>query len=184
MKRLMILTLAITLLNPIPVHSADDCGFGYSRWSDNGNTYGECAEVRWEVNNKNDGFTNYISVVMRPDEEGPNADSDAESYIQIVCTKKTLQIYVWVEYADSFGFDGKGQYRIDNGKPISFNYRLQKDLDGVVLKSPKTFLAAFAKSKSHATFRIPSVDGYEIAVYPKADLLSHRNLFASKGCKF
>jgi len=182
MKLLITLGLAMTLFNPLPVHSAEGCGFGSSKFR--GDEYGDCAESKWQVANKNDGFTSYISLAMWPDDEGPNADSDEDSYIQIFCQKKAIQVYVWVEYADSIGFDGDGQYRIDDGKAVTFKYRLQKDLDGVVLKSPKTFLTAFAKSKSRATFRIPSVNGYEIVVYPKADLLSHRKRFASKGCKF
>lgn len=184
MKRILVLALSLVLMNPTPVHSADECGFGFSKNWDDEEVYGDCAESKWKVVKKNDGFTKYVSLVMYPDEEGPNADSDENSYIQIYCERKTIQIYVWVEYADSFGFDGKGQYRIDNGKAVTFNYVLQKDFDGVVLKNPRTFLSAFAKSKSRATFRISNVDGYEIVVYPKADLLSHRGLFASKGCMF
>jgi hypothetical protein len=182
MKRLVVLGLILFLSPPLPAYGADDCGFGYSY--DYESLDDDCVGSKWEVSKESDGFVNSISLIMYPDEEGPNADSDSESYIEIRCIKKTLQVYVWVEYADSFGFDGTGQYRIDNGKAITFSYRLQKDLDGVILKSPKTFLAAFAKSKSRATFKIPSVEGYEIVVYPKADLLSHRGLFASRGCKF
>ena len=178
------LSVFLLLFSPLPTYAADDCGFGFSSGIDDEGDYVDCTETKWEVVNKNDGFSNSISLIMYPDEEGPNAQSDSDSYLQIRCVKKTLEVYVWVEYADSFGFDGQGQYRIDNGKAVNFNYRLQKDLDGVVLKSPKTFLASFAKSKSRATFKVPNVDGYEIAVYPKADLISHRGLFASKGCKF
>jgi hypothetical protein len=178
------LSAVLLLFCQLPAYAADDCGFGFSSGFDDEGEYVDCVDSKWEVVKKNDGFSNSISLIMYPDEEGPNADSDSDSYIQIRCVKKTLEVYVWVEYADSYGFDGQGQYRIDNGKSVTFNYRLQKDLDGVVLKSPKTFLAAFAKSKSRATFKIPNVDGYEIVVYPKADLTSHRGLFASKGCKF
>jgi len=179
------LSAVLLLFCPLPAYATDNCGFGFSSgFMDENGDYSDCTASKWEVIKKNDGFSNSISLVMYPDEEGPNAESDSDSYIQIRCVKKTLEVYVWVEYADSFGFDGQGQYRIDNGKSVALNYRLQKDLDGVVLKSPKTFLAAFAKSKSRATFKIGNVDGYEIVVYPKADLISHRGLFASKGCKF
>ena len=176
------------LLIPFPAYSADGCGFGFSEdvlnWNISEEDDPPCVESKWDIVKKNDGFTNFVSLVMYPDEEGPSASSDEDSYIQIYCIKKAIQVYVWVEYADSFGFDGSGQYRIDNGKPITFKYTLQKDLDGVVLKSPKTFMTAFAKAKERVTFKIPNVDGYEIVVYPKADLLNHRGLFASKGCKF
>lgn len=189
MKKMGILVTAtlsvfFILFSPLPTYAADGCGFGFSTRIDDEGDYVDCSATKWQVSKDNDGFSNSISLIMYPDDEGPSAESDSDSYIQIRCVKRTLQVYVWVEYADSFGFDGQGQYRIDNGKAINFNYKLQKDFDGVLLKSPQTFLANFAKSKSRATFKVPSVDGYEIVVYPKADLISHRGLFASKGCKF
>ena len=188
MKRILLIALILVLLRPLPVYSADNCGFGFEEdvlnWDVSVDDDPPCVKSKWDVVKKNDGFTNYVSLVMYPDEEGPSASSDEDSYIQIYCIKKAIQVYVWVEYPDSFGFDGTGQYRIDNGKAVTFKYRVQKDLDGVILNSPKTFMTAFAKATERVTFKIGNVDGYEIVVYPKADLLSHRGLFASKGCKF
>lgn len=188
MKKVLIV-LIFSLLNlASPAFAKDGCGvgkYGDSIYDETTDEYVDvCQDSKWEVETKNDGFTSYFSIIMYPDEDDANATAGPESYLQVYCMKKQISVYVWVEYADSFGFSGSGQYRFDAGKSSTFKYTLQKDMDGVVLNETKSFMANFVKAKRSVSFKIPTVDGYELGVYPKADLLNYRKTFAAKGCKF
>lgn len=189
MKKLTLVLIFSLLSIAAPAHAQDGCGVGqYSAdqyYDEALDDYVDvCQTTTWEIATKNDGFTSFYSIYMYPDEDDVNSSADPDSYIQIFCQKKQITVYVWVEYADSIGFDGSGQYRFDAGKSTTFKYRLQKDMDGVILNDSKSFMANFAKAKNRVSFKVPTVDGYELAVYPKADLLSYRKIFAAKGCKF
>lgn len=190
MKKLIISVLVFSFLSIAPqAQGMDGCGVGLSIADE---IYDEttneietvCEETKWEVATKNDGFTNYFSIVMYPDGDDENASAEDDSYLQIFCQKKKISVYVWVEYADSYGFSGSGQYRFDSGKSTTFKYTLQKDFDGIVLNETKSFMASLVKAKNYVSFKIPTVDGYELGVYPKADFLDYRKTFAAKGCKF
>lgn len=185
-------------------NAADGCGFGQSHdypeyvekddgyylpdgtkipnlinWMDE-NEF--CAPTKWSLTKENDGFSKSTSIVMYPDDEDPN--SDGFSPIQIFCVKKKIQVYVWVEYADAFGWSGTGQVKFDKSGAKQVSYFLQKDFDGVVLKDSKTFMSNLVKAKSKFAFKIPNVDGYETIVYPKGNILEYRKVFAKEGCKF
>lgn len=142
-----------------------------------------CRPIPWTYENFNDGFDKYFSITMQPiynedglEEIGPE--------VQIFCDKKKLEIYVWAEYADGFGWLGSGQMKFDSGGSKKFNYRIQKDFDGIVLKDAKGFISNLLKSKNTFGFKIPNVDGYVTATYAKGNLLDFRNTFTKAGCKF
>lgn len=200
----VLLGLGLLLSFVAPVHAADECGFGQSsdspdfverddgyytidgvkipnlvNWLDETEV---CAPSKWRLDNRNDGFSKSISLVMYPDDEHP--ENQGNSSIEIFCTKKKISVYVWVEYADSIGWSGTGQVKFDSGKVNRFSYFLQKDFDGVVLKDSKSFMKSLVSAKNRFAFKIPHVDGYETLVYPKGDIVKHRRTFAKSGCKF
>ena len=187
-----------------PVQAESGCGFGFSfdypeyvakddgyylpdgtkipnllDWMDE-NEF--CAPTKWSLDKRSDGFSKSISISMSPDNEDPN--TDGYSSIEIFCTKKKIYVYVWVEYADSFGWNGTGQVRFDNGPVKSVAYYLQKDFDGVVLKDSKTFMSNLLKTKKKFAFKIPHVDGYDRLVYPKGNIAEFRQTFSKAGCKY
>ena len=181
--------LAFSLFTPISAHAADECGFGYtyfSLFSLDGqtelDTEEKCRITTWDYEKADDGFSKYFSISMSPDDEDPN-NTDYSS-IQIYCDKKKIEVYVWTEYADSFGWEGTGQLKYDNSSAKKFSYLLQKDFDGVYLKDSKSFMQNIVKVKKKFSFKIPTVDGYEVLVYPKGNLLEYRPIFAKGGCKF
>ncbi len=188
-KTFTTLILVVFLSVPVPVQAEDECGFGFqnfSLFSLDGETEldpeEKCRPTTWMFDKENDGFSKWIAVSMYPDEEDPN--TDGFSSVKIYCEKKKISVYVWVEYADSVGWSGTGQVKFDNGSAKKFSYYLQKDLDGIVLKDPKSFMTNLVKAKKKFAFKIPNVDGYETLVYPKGNILEYRKIFAKAGCKF
>ena len=188
------LVLSNVLFHQLPAIAADECGFGNTQTylSEDSDTYDEddeyiediydCVQSTWTFENFNDGFSKYFSVYIEPDNDDvTNTGSDT---VQIYCDKKKIQIYVWVEYADSIGWSGTGQFRFDGSPPKKFSYFLQKDFDGITLKDSKTFMQSLVKSKTKFSFKIPTVNGYEVLVYPKANIIDYRSRFAKAGCKF
>jgi hypothetical protein len=170
-------------------NAADECGFGYenfSLFSLDGMTEidseEKCRIATWDYDKKRDGFSNYFSISMEPDDDDEN--NTGYSSVQIYCDKRKIEVYVWVEYANSFGWSGVGQVKFDNASPKKFNYFLQKDFDGVVLKDAKAFMTNLVKVKEKFSFKIPTVNGYEVLIYPKGNLLEYRSVFAKAGCKF
>ncbi len=181
--------IAIIFTAPNPAGAADDCGFGYEYFSlfslDGENELDseeKCRITTWDYSQSNDGFAKYFSISMSPDDEDDT--NTGVSDIQIFCDKKKIEVYVWVEYADSYGWKGSGQVRFDSGTPRKLPYLLQKDFDGVVVTETKIFMQNLVKAKSKVSFKIPTVDGYEVLVYPKGNLLQFRPIFAKAGCKF
>ena len=85
------------------------------------------------------------SLGSKDDEDANNTDY---SGIQIFCDKKKIEVYVWAEYADSYGWSGTGQLKFDNSPAKKFSYWLQKDFDGVTLKDSKTFMQNLVKVKN------------------------------------
>ena len=186
---LLAIVMAFVVNVPSPARAADDCGFGYeyfSLFSLDGETEidseEKCRITTWDYSKSNDGFAKYFSISMSPDDE--DETNTGISDIQIYCDKKKIEVYVWVEYADSYGWKGSGQVRFDSGTPRKLPYLLQKDFDGVVVTETKTFMQNLVKAKSKVSFKIPTVDGYEVLVYPKGNLMEFRPVFAKAGCKF
>jgi hypothetical protein len=100
------------------------------------------------------------------------------------CQKKRLYVNVGAEYPNSVGFFGKGKYKIDNQKPMSFKYQVDSPFDAVFLTSPKSFLKDLAKAKSKVSFQIDTLMGIEILDFPIGNLKAWRQTFATAGCKF
>jgi hypothetical protein len=153
-----------------------DCGFGY------GIDYRDlsCYPFTWDYEEEDDGFVKYFSISMDPDSEF----SSGSASIQIFCDKKKIEVYVWTEYANSFGWTGTGEFKIDNLAPKKISYRLQKDFEGVMLSNSKSFMSELVKAKEKFAVKIPKVGGYDVMVYPKANLMEYRKKFSSAGCKF
>lgn len=181
---LSVLILFFSQLSVGSAKAADECGFGYvSTWSIyNWQQDGECVPATWEYIEKDDGFDSYFSISMKPDDEDENNTSG--SNVQIYCDKKKIEVYVWVPYASSFGWNGTGQVAFDRAASKKVNYLLQRNFDGVMLKDAKTFMRNLVKAREKFSFKIPTVEGYEILVYPKGNLLEYRSIFANAGCKF
>ena len=185
----LITLMTLVFAGPIQAKAADDCGFGFeffSLFSLDGQTEidseEKCRISTWDYSRTDDGFSRYFSISMDPDvEDGTNTDY---SSIEIFCDKKKIEVYIWVEYADSFGWSGAGQVRFDTGAPKKLPYLVQKDFDGIVIKDTKTFMQNLVKTKKKVSFKVPTVDGYEVLVYPKGNLLQYRSIFAKAGCKF
>jgi hypothetical protein len=142
----------------------------------------KCRPSTWSYSKNNDGFSKYFSISMSPDDEDLN--TNGYSSVEIFCNNKRIEVYVWVEYADSVGWSGFGQVRFDSGNPKKFSYFLQKNLDGIVLKDPKTFMKNLVNTKRKFAFKIGNTDGYEVLVYPKGNLLEYRSIFKKAGCIF
>jgi hypothetical protein len=186
---LSVLILFFSQLSVGSSRAADECGFGYeyfSLFSLDGMTEidseEKCRIATWDYEKKNDGFSKYISISMDPDDEDEN--NTGFSSVQIYCDKKKIEVYVWVEYASSFGWNGSGQVAFDGGAPKKVNYLLQRTFDGVMLKDAKTFMSNLVKAREKFSFKIPTVNGSQILVYPKGNLLEYRSTFAKAGCKF
>ena len=141
----------------------------------------KCRLVEWEYENFNDGFDKYISISAP---YSPNLDNTSRGKVQIYCDKRKIQVYVWVPYADSFGWSGTAQVKFDSAGAKKVNYLVQKDFDGIVLKDSKTFMSQLTKSKATFGFKVPTVDGYETVSHYKGNLLEYRPIFAKAGCKF
>ncbi len=188
---IFLVLMFIGIFVPSHARALDGCGFGYSYDYENmeiSEDYesleesGECIVTTWTYSKSNDGFAKYFSISMSPDDEDDT--NTGVSDIQIFCDKKKIEVYVWVEYADSYGWKGSGQVRFDSGTPRKLPYLLQKDFDGVVVTETKTFMQNLVKAKSKVSFKIPTVNGYEVLVYPKGNLMEFRPIFAKAGCKF
>lgn len=189
LSALLAILMAFIFTFPTRAGAADDCGFGYenfSLFSLDGETEidseEKCRITTWSFSESDDGFAKYFSISMSPDDE--DETNTGISDIQIFCDKKKIEVYVWVAYADSYGWKGSGQVRFDSGAPKKLPYLLQKDFDGIVVAEPKTFMQNLVKAKSKVAFKIPTVDGYEVLVYPKGNLLKFRPIFGKAGCKF
>ena len=139
-----------------------------------------CRPMVWRYEKFNDGFAKYFSIYM----ESPDAKDLTITNVQIYCDKKKIEVYVWVEYADSFGWSGTGQVRFDSGSPKKISYFVQKDFDGIYLKDSKTFMSSLVKAKKQFSFKISTTDGYKVVTYPKGNILQYRPIFAKGGCKF
>ena len=137
-------------------------------------------EEEKQYEEEDDGFRKYFSISINPDSEF----SSESTSIQIFCDKKKIEIYVWTKYANSFGWYGTGEFKIDNRAPKKISYRVQKDFDGVVFSNSKSFMSELVKAKEKFAVKIPKVGGYDVMVYPKANLMEYRNTFRSAGCKF
>ncbi len=181
--------MALSLAGPIQAKAADECGFGFeffSLWSLDGETEidleDKCRITTWDYTKTNDGFSRYFSISMDPDDE--DETNTGYSSIEIFCDRKKIEVYVWLEYPDSFGWSGSGQVRFDAGAPKKIPYFVQKDFDGIIVKETKTFMQNLVKAKKKVSFKIPTVDGYEVLVYPKGNLLEYRPMFSKAGCKF
>jgi hypothetical protein len=191
-KKLAIITVLLLFFSQFSLNTAkaaDECGFGYeyfSLFSLDGMTEidpeEKCRIATWDYEKKNDGFSKYFSISMDPDDEDQNNTNF--STVQIYCDKKKIEVYVWVEYASSSGWNGSGQVAFDDGAPKKFNYLLQRTFDGVILKDAKTFMRNLVKTEEKFSFKIPTVNGYEVLVYPKGNLLEYRSTFTKAGCKF
>ena len=161
-----------------PANAKDDCGFGMEL---DENQY-ECVTTQWSLESSDDGFDNFISIRMFPDEEDTN-NVDLTS-MTIVCEKKKLYVNIYTEYADSFAWKGFGQVRFDEGSPRKFSYQVFRNFNGVQLTDSKSFLTNLVKAKNKFSFKIPNVNGYELMIYPKGNLLTYRSTFKKMGCKF
>jgi hypothetical protein len=142
-----------------------------------------CRPMVWRYEKFNDGFAKYFSIYMESDTGDLDEDLNSTN-VQIYCDKRKIEVYVWVEYADSFGWSGTGQVRFDSGAPKKFSYLLQRDFDGIYLKDAKTFMANLVKAKKQFSFKIYTTDGYKVVIYPKGNILKYRPIFAKAGCKF
>ena len=140
--------------------------------------YEKCRIIQWEYEKFDDGFDKYISISM-----SSNNGNDAGD-VQIYCDKKKISGYVWIPYADSFGWSGSAQLRFDSSSAKKVNYLVQKDFDGIVLKDSKSFMSQLVRAKVNFGFKVPTVDGYETVSYYKGNLLEFRSIFARSGCKF
>jgi hypothetical protein len=188
-SQLIAILLAFATTAPTPLNAADECGFGYeyfSLFSLDGerelDAEEKCRITTWDYSKTNDGFSKYFSISMSPDDE--DETNTGVSDIEIFCDKRKIEVYVWVEYPDSQGWNGTGQLRFDSSSSKSFAYLLQKDFDGIVVKDVKSFMQNIVKAKKKVSFKIPTVDGYEVLVYPIGNLLEYRSIFAKSGCKF
>ena len=184
-----VLLLFFSQLSLNTAKAADECGFGYeyfSLFSLDGMTEidpeEKCRIATWDYEKKRDGFSNYFSISMDPDQD--EEDNTGYSSVKIYCDKKRIEVYVWVEYANSFGWSGTGQIKFDDASPKKFNYLLQKDFDGVMLNDAKNFMLNLVKVKEKFSVKIPTVNGYQVLIYPKGNLLEYRPMFAKAGCKF
>ena len=147
------------------------------------NPFETCRPIPWRYEYFDDGFDKYISISMETyDQESDSFGLGPE--VQIFCDKKKLEVYVWAEYADGFGWLGSGQVKFDNASSKKIAYLIQKDFDGIALKDSKSFMSGLVKAKSTFGFKIPTVDGYETTTYFKGNLLDFRSMFSKKGCKF
>ena len=142
-----------------------------------------CRPMVWRYEKFNDGFAKYFSIYIDSDTGNPDEDINSTN-VQIYCDKKKIEVYVWVEYADSFGWSGTGQVRFDSGSAKKISYFVQKDFDGIYLKDSKTFMSSLVKAKKQFSFKISTTDGYKVVTYPKANILQYRPIFAKGGCKF
>lgn len=197
----------LLVLSPIPANADDDCGFGRSMQSgsDEGKwVYNEdednytlpdgsvvddvshlmsklsCQQSTWLDDQSDDGFDQQFSISIGSDEEGPGANS-FES-IEIFCTSKRLEVYIWVDYPITTAFRGSGQLKFDSGRVQSLGYRVNRTFDGLYFDSPKTFTRGFLAAKSRATFKIRTLNGTKVLAYPKADISKYVPQFKSLGC--
>ncbi len=142
-----------------------------------------CRAVPWQYDYFDDGFDKYFSISMETYDRESDSFGDGPR-VQIFCDKKKIEVYVWTEYADGVGWSGTGQVKFDSANSKKIAYQIQKDLDGIALKDPKSFMSGLTKAKSTFGFKIPTVDGYETATYLKGNLLEYGSMFAKAGCKF
>ena len=141
----------------------------------------KCRLLQWKYERFNDGFEKYISISAP---KGRDLDDTSRGNVQIYCDKRKIQVYVWVPYADSFGWSGTAQVKFDNQAAKKVNYLVQKDFDGIVLKDSKSFMSQLTKTKKTFGFKVPTVDGYETVLSYKGNILEYRPIFAKAGCKF
>jgi len=137
----------------------------------------KCVPITWKIQTEDDGFRKLHS--MRMVGEGY---SNAE--ISISCVKKKLHVYVWLEYADSVGFRGSGQYRIDKKSVVKFNYTVDRQFDGFFFDNPSTFLKALKSGKKSVALKVSNVNSTVVLEFPVADYRNASSAFAKKsGCK-
>jgi hypothetical protein len=204
----VVLMLSVLAFTPVSANAADECGFGSSiqyedgegKWvynedednytlpdgsvvddvSDLVDNEGSCQKTTWVDGYSDDGFGKEFSISIDSDEEGPGANS--YETIEIFCTAKRLDVYIWVDYPITRGWQGYGQLKFDSGKIQSVGYRVNRTFDGLYLNSPKTFTKALLSAKSRATFKINTLEGSKVLAYPKADISSYVTKFKSLGC--
>lgn len=183
---LSVLILFLSQLSGGVAKAADGrCPFGYDPTKlmiDDDFDPENCIKTKWEYNEVDDGFSKYFSIKIEP-AYVPGFEVSF-SGIEIFCDKKKIEVYIWVPYARSIGWSGVGQVTFDGGSPKKVDYLVTKTFDGIALKNPKTFMSSVVKAREKFAFKIPTVEGYEIVIYPKSNLLEYRSIFARAGCKF
>lgn len=141
----------------------------------------KCVPITWKIETEDDGFRKLHSMSMSG--EG-YSDSSGYPEISINCVKNKLSVYVWFAYADSFGFKGSGQYRIDKKSVSKFNYTVDKQFNGFYFDSPSSFLKALKSGKKSLALKVSNVNRTMVLEFPVADYLKARGIFAKKsGCK-
>ena len=102
---------------------------------------GSCQQSTWIDDQSDDGFGKQFSISIGSDEEGPGADS-FES-IEIFCTSKRLEVYIWVDYPITTALLGTGKLKFDPVKGQSVGYRFNRTFDGLYLIYLKHSRGAF-----------------------------------------
>ena len=153
-----------------------------------------CKPFPWEFENFNDGFDKYLQLSMDPYQWPPDEyDSGCYTWkctVNIFCVKKKISVELYIGPADAVGWSGSGKVKFDNGVAKTMSYSLFKDLDGVALKDPKSFMQSLVKAKEGFGVKFRTRDGKaynrtdKSLLFPKGDLMKYRPVFAKAGCKF
>lgn len=197
-----LMSLVILISSTPIVRAKDGCGFGLESWSDldlSDPDYvksiphprrfmddGEeihCYKEKWSDDDRNDGFSKLVGISIYADDDDDEF-GNAWDELRIFCAKKKFEVYVMVDFADSFGWSGTGQIRFDNKSAKSMPYVVSRSLQSVMIKDSAGFVRNFAKAKKKVTLKINTVEVTKILAYPKADLLSHRAKFKKAGCSY
>lgn len=141
----------------------------------------KCVPVFWKISVDNDGFRKLHTMKIDPSETSGDLGN---STFNINCLNKRLNVYVPFEYANSYGFQGKGLYKIDNKKPVTFKYTQGRNLNGFFFDNPSGILNGLKIGKSEFILKVNNINGDAILKFPIADYAKAKSEFSKKsGCK-
>jgi hypothetical protein len=187
------LSLLIAGISPVTAQAQDGCGVGFqlNYDADPVTTYDEygdiedeqypCRASKWEYGVEKDGIDSFVYLDM-PSDADDKYNTDDET-LRIYCQDKQLGVWISVEYADSTGWQGNAKVRFDAGKIVNLPYTVGRTFTNIYPNSAINFVTSLLKAKK-VLVKINTVNGSEVVVFTRSDLINYRKKFAANGCKY
>jgi hypothetical protein len=138
-----------------------------------------CSEIYWETQEKSDGFSKRYRIFVDAVDDEYSTNLDSKLFVS--CENKKLSVGIKINDAEAAGWNSTGYFRFDGNSPKKFKYRLDSNLEYLILDDPKAFTSSFMKSKSKASFKISNPES-NIIVFPKSNLNRFSSKFKGMGC--